>query len=101
MSLADPQTNTSDNRPADNTLKTLRTKKLRGPMSSDRLEKLSLLRLAIHDLVAEARLLNRVDKFRTRLGTICIRPVTENVDKELLRPFSTKEIREIVAEAVK
>ena len=62
-------------------------------MSSDRLEKLTLLRLAIHDLVAEARLLNRVDKFCTHLGTICVRPVTETVDMKLLRLFLTRDQR--------
>ena len=83
------------------TIKTLRTKKLKMPEISVKMNKSILLRAKVNELVKEARLLKRVHKFRTSTGTICIRPVTECVDKDLIKHFSTKELREFVSDALK
>ena len=83
------------------TIKTLRTKKLKAPERSHKTDKNILLRDKINDIVNEARLLKKVDKFRTARGTICVRPITDNVEKELLKHFSTREIREFVSHALK
>ena len=66
----------------------------------DRPEKIKILTQEIKALVSEARAMASVSKFRTKLGGICVRPVTEVLNKDLLK-FSVKEIREILSQQLK
>ena len=53
--------------------------------------------MEIDKFVMQARSCGRAYMFRSKFGGISVAAITKNIDKEILRVFSIKEIRNIVA----
>lgn len=59
------------------------------------------LQANVKAIVRAAKENNETFRFYSKTGRICIQPITQEMDKELLKHFSTKEIRMLIEKAFK
>ena len=55
----------------------------------------------ILQIVKDAKEKKDTCRFRSKFGSICITPITNTADKNLLKHFSKREIRELISTALK
>lgn len=93
--------NISVNTDFNRTLQVLRSKKIKlQDWREEKAEALKVLTTEVKNIVQEAKNNNATGIFLAKKGGLTILPVTQKVHKNIVKHFSTKEIRTLIIEAL-
>ena len=84
------------------TLQNLRNKKVKVPQESGEEinRRCEILQSKINCIVRDGRKSKESSRFISKAGRICVQPITQVVDDDILKHFSKKEIRDIIVAAL-